>query len=548
MRRIITKTLRRLLVAGMALCAAASATAAVVNFADLGPGPNAYYGPGGGNYWNGPTASFTDQPDPSGGTDEVGAFQSGGVSFVNRYNITYGSWSGFAYSDCTDQTTAGYTNQFSAYTVSASGGSGNYGIDYGYVDNLNPAIPTQLDQLPYLTLPVNAQIQGAYVTNTTYAALSMLNGDQFAKQFAAGDWFALTVYGTNANNALLANSVTFYLADYRQLNGTPDYIISQWTPVDLSSLAGATCLYFNLTSSDYNGLGMLTPAYFAINDIRYAIDGAWGASGGGSWSASGKWQGSSIPGSAGDTATFGAGIGSAVATITLDGSRCLTSLGFSTTGGGSYIIARSGGDTTSTLTLTNTSGAVSIANSGGNQTIAAPVVLGSNLSISATTGSSLTVSGPIGETSPGTSVTLSGGGELILSGSNTYTGGTTISGGTLDFASPAALPTTGIINISRPGSVSLLGLLAEIPAGQIVESDDDTVVAPAAGLPAVATATAAEAPEPPPTVSGGGVGLAAADSVAEATRAAAVPEPSTLILLGAGAIALFGWTLRGPIR
>ena len=89
--------------------------------------------------------------------------------------------------------------------------------------------------------------------------------------------------------------------------------------------------------------------------------------------------------------------------------------------------------------MTNTSGSVSIANSGGNQTIAVPVVLGSNLAVSVTSGSNLTISGPISETSPGKTVVL-GGGLLILSGSNTYTGGTTVSGGTLDFASPAALP------------------------------------------------------------------------------------------------------------
>ena len=108
----VTEILRWLLVAGMLLCVTANATAAVVNFQDLGAGPNTYSGPGGGNYWNGPAANFTDQPDPWGGTDEVGVFQSGGVSFVNRYDITYGSWSGFAYSDFADQTTPGYANQY----------------------------------------------------------------------------------------------------------------------------------------------------------------------------------------------------------------------------------------------------------------------------------------------------------------------------------------------------------------------------------------------------------------------------------------------------
>ena len=244
----------------MTLCAAAGATAAVVNFEDFGAGPNTYSGPGGGNYWNGPAANATNQPDPWGGTDEVGTFQSGGVSFVNRYNTTYGSWSGFAYSNCTDQTTSDYTNQYSAYAASASGGSGNYGVAYGYVDGLDPSDPTQLAQLPYLSLPVGARIQGAEVTNTTYAALSMLTATATSSSSAAHRetipiGSCSTVYGTDATGALLSSSATFYLADYRQLNGTPDYIISQWTSMDLSPLAGATRLYFNLTSSDNGRLG-----------------------------------------------------------------------------------------------------------------------------------------------------------------------------------------------------------------------------------------------------------------------------------------------------
>ena len=55
-------------------------------------------------------------------------------------------------------------------------------------------------------------------------------------------------------------------------------------------------------------------------------------------------------------------------------------------------------------------------------------------------GSSLTLSGGIGENSPGMSLTEDGGGLLILSGTNTYTGGTTVDAGTLVLASNTALP------------------------------------------------------------------------------------------------------------
>ena len=54
-------------------------------------------------------------------------------------------------------------------------------------------------------------------------------------------------------------------------------------------------------------------------------------------------------GSTPDTVTFGNAIGSSTATVTLDGNWAVGSLTFNTTGGGSYTISRSAGDTTSTL-------------------------------------------------------------------------------------------------------------------------------------------------------------------------------------------------------
>jgi hypothetical protein len=107
------------------------------------------------------------------------------------------------------------------------------------------------------------------VTNTTYAALSMLQGDGFAKKFGGTsgddpDWFKLTVYGTDTTGNVLSNAVSLFLADYRDAS---DYIVDQWTLLDLSPLADAHRLYFNLTSSDVGDYGMNTPGYFAIDNI-----------------------------------------------------------------------------------------------------------------------------------------------------------------------------------------------------------------------------------------------------------------------------------------
>jgi len=193
------------------------------------------------------------------GADGAGGFVSRGAFFNNSYNSQFGTWSGWSYSNTTDVMTAGFMNQYSAYNLPNGGGfrSPNYGVAYNF--SFGDASIT----LPAGTRPVSARIN-----NTTYAALSMLNGDQFAKKFGGPsgtdpDWFLLTIYGLDdAGN--VTGEVDFYLADYRYEN---KYIIHQWTKLDLTPLGLATTLMFNLSSTDNGDFGMNTPAYFALDNL-----------------------------------------------------------------------------------------------------------------------------------------------------------------------------------------------------------------------------------------------------------------------------------------
>jgi hypothetical protein len=95
---------------------------------------------------------------------------------------------------------------------------------------------------------------GVALTNTTYATLSMRDGDGFAKKFggASGtdpDYFLLTITGRDASNAI-TGSVEFALADYRFADDALDYIV---TAVDVRRSLGlgrVAALEFSLDSSD----------------------------------------------------------------------------------------------------------------------------------------------------------------------------------------------------------------------------------------------------------------------------------------------------------
>lgn len=194
------------------------------------------------------------------GSDGSGGFTLQGTFFNNNYNPTFGSWSGWSISNTTDTTTPGFLNQYSAFPGSGAQGSSNYGVAFTFAPG------SAFIRLPQGFNPLSAQI-----TNTTYAVLSMLNGDQFGKKFGGPtgtdpDFLLLSITGFN-NAGVKVGGVEFYLADYRFRQSRRDYIVTDWTTVDLSSLRGATRLSFSISGSDTGPFGLNTPAYFALDNL-----------------------------------------------------------------------------------------------------------------------------------------------------------------------------------------------------------------------------------------------------------------------------------------
>ena len=100
------------------------------------------------------------------------------------------------------------------------------------------------------------------------------------------------------------------------------------------------------------------------------------------------------------------------------------------------------------MTLSDPSGTATINNYSGSNTISAPVVLNSNAAITViNTSDTLTISGNITETG-GLSIDNPGNGFVLLSGTNTYGGGTTVVEGNLELGSSTALPTGSALTLS----------------------------------------------------------------------------------------------------
>lgn len=191
-------------------------------------------------------------------------FSSGSCEFKNNYDISFGGFwsSGWAYSKTNDTLTATYANLYASYANKGVGNSNNYAVSQNN---------------SFLNLKQNS-IKGIHISNTTYAALSMKKGDAFAKKFGGtngndSDWFKVTI-NAYKNGNMKTEKVDFYLADFRFQNNAQDYIIKDWTYVNLQSLGSLDSLKFSLSSSDTSQFGMNTPAFFCIDNVITNADTA----------------------------------------------------------------------------------------------------------------------------------------------------------------------------------------------------------------------------------------------------------------------------------
>ena len=213
-------------------------TTDVATFEDVALGPN--------GYWQGEE-----------GENEM---YSGGWLFTNYYSSYF--WGGFTASNHTDLNQSGMNAQYTAATGEGYDGSTQYGVAY--------AMGAQTDVRA--TDGQAHTLTGCYVTNNLWAFQNMHDGDATATAFGGSsgndpDWFKLTATGKNASGQTVGTA-EFYLADYRFSNNNEDYILNTWEWFDLSPLDEVSTVSFSLSSSKNNNYGMITPAYFCIDNFN----------------------------------------------------------------------------------------------------------------------------------------------------------------------------------------------------------------------------------------------------------------------------------------
>ena len=201
------------------------------------------------------------------GTTGLSYFDFPYLVLNNFYDTAWGGyWEGFSISNITDNTTAGIMNQYSSFTGSGANGSSTYAVAYS-------------------TPEINAYagiIDSFRIANSTYAALSMRDGDAFGKQFGSiynangnidstngEDFFKVWIIAKDAWSAQ-EDSVEFYLADYRFADSALDYIFDGWTTINVSNFGFYTgSVRFRFESSDMSWGYINTPTYFVLDDIFY---------------------------------------------------------------------------------------------------------------------------------------------------------------------------------------------------------------------------------------------------------------------------------------
>ena len=226
------------------LCANVEARGDVITFESASLSPGSYLNGNPGNLSPGDSVSVP--------------FLFARVAFSNTFGIdgswNFPYWNGFAISNVVNTTDGTWTNQ---YAAKPGGGqqSTNYAVAYSSAATI--------------VFPEPVTVSGFQIANTTYTYGIMTETDPngFSVPLGPSGWFSVTASGSR--NGSPVGSVEFFLADLR--GASPVGVRSGWNWFDLGGLDTVDSLSFSFAGSDVGDYGLNTPAYFAMDNLTYAV-------------------------------------------------------------------------------------------------------------------------------------------------------------------------------------------------------------------------------------------------------------------------------------
>lgn len=147
-----------------------------------------------------------------------------------------------------------------------NGGSDNFLVGYGNYEGDKSGEWGDEDCRPMLTFSDGKArtIKGCYVNSTAYFVSITELGNDFSPALKAGDKITLTATGYDKMRRE-TGSVTMTLAEKGN-------ITKSWRAWDLSALGAVVSVRFNITGGPTDEWGMMSPKYFAIDDITIEWD------------------------------------------------------------------------------------------------------------------------------------------------------------------------------------------------------------------------------------------------------------------------------------
>jgi autotransporter-associated beta strand protein len=373
---------------------------------------------------------------------------------------------------------------------------------------------------------------GLYKTGAGTLTLNHVNAYSGSTTVNAGVLYAGTAGALSTSSAFVINSGTLDASAYAQTIGSLTMTTSnaglnlaygnQLTcttatfngTLNVTNFTGGTdpLMAYTTTSGtfatvDVNGSPLSSASAYQLAYLSTELEivpagpPTWANLSGGSWSVGTNWNGGSAPtNTAGAAAIVGAPTTSQV-TITLDIPQTLGSLTFASSSSSGYTLTPGVSGTGSLTMATSDGSAAQIVVTSGSHFIEANVTLTGSLAIAPTAGSTLEIDGNMSESLSGSgSLLLNDAGTLILSGTNSFSGGTAVTNGTLILTNNEAL---------AGGSSLTIGDASAFAGGPTGAGSDTGAISSGLSAP-----------------------LAASPSITP------VPEPSTFVLLAAGAVLL----------